>query len=158
MKPMEHNVRTVQSVSVDETLHMARTIAGYLQGGEVITLTGDLGAGKTSFTQGLAKGLGVKRHVNSPTFTLIKEYQGTSLALYHMDVYRLEDEFEELGFDEYFYGNGVCVIEWPQMIESQLPQERLEITIIKTGEEVREIKLKPHGERYERLVTKAVLS
>jgi tRNA threonylcarbamoyladenosine biosynthesis protein TsaE len=155
---MEQNVRTLQSASVEETLHIAKSLATHLQGGEVITLTGDLGAGKTSFTQGLAKGLGVQRHVNSPTFTLIKEYKGASLALYHMDVYRIDDEFEEMGFDEYFYGSGVCVIEWPQMIQSQLPQERLEITIVKKGDEAREIKLEPHGEKYEQLVSKVVFS
>lgn len=155
---MEKNVRTIQSHSVDETLQIAKSLATHLQGGEVITLTGDLGAGKTSFTQGLAKGLGVQRYVNSPTFTLIKEYQGTSLALYHMDVYRLDDEFEELGFDEYFYGSGVCVIEWPQMIQGQLPQDRIDITIVKKGDEAREFTLEPHGEKYEQLVNKVVFS
>jgi tRNA threonylcarbamoyladenosine biosynthesis protein TsaE len=155
---MEQSIRTLQSHSVDETLHIAKSLAIHLQGGEVITLTGDLGAGKTSFTQGLAKGLGVQRHVNSPTFTLIKEYQGDSLALYHMDVYRVDNEFEELGFDEYFYGSGVCVIEWPEMIQGQLPQDRIDITILKKGDEAREIMLEPHGDKYEQLVNKVVIS
>lgn len=142
----------VHSASLEDTVALARDISSQLQGGEVITLTGDLGAGKTSFTQGLAQGLGVKRHVNSPTFTIIKEYQGSSLALYHMDVYRIGDEFEELGFDEYFYGAGVCVVEWPEMIHQQLPQERLDITILKQGEQAREFKLVAKGKRYEQIL------
>lgn len=138
--------------SSEETKQLAEKIGRHLAGGEVITLTGDLGAGKTTFTQGLAKGLGVKRHVNSPTFTIIKEYQGSSLTLYHMDAYRLEDQAEDLGFDEYFYGGGVCVVEWPQMIQDYIPQERLEIEINKTGEQTREISFTPRGERYEQLI------
>jgi tRNA threonylcarbamoyladenosine biosynthesis protein TsaE len=155
---MEQDVRTIQSYSVDDTEQIARSLAAHLKGGDVITLTGDLGAGKTSFTQGLAKGLGVQRYVNSPTFTLIKEYQGTSLALYHMDVYRVDDEFEELGFDEYFYGSGVCVIEWPLMIQGQLPHDRLDITIVKKGAEAREFLFEPYGEKYKQLVDKVVFS
>jgi tRNA threonylcarbamoyladenosine biosynthesis protein TsaE len=150
----EQNIqRKVPVSSLDETLHIALQIAHLCVGGEVITLTGDLGAGKTSFTQGFAKGLGVKRHVNSPTFTLIKEYQGTSLALYHMDAYRIGDEFEELGLEEYFYGQGVSVIEWPQMIMAQLPAERLDITITRTGDHSREFTFTPHGERYQKIVS-----
>jgi tRNA threonylcarbamoyladenosine biosynthesis protein TsaE len=143
---------SVHSTSLEDTVALAKRIAAQLQGGEVITLTGDLGAGKTSFTQGLAQGLGVKRHVNSPTFTIIKEYQGSSLSLYHMDVYRVGDEFEELGFEEYFYGAGVCVVEWPEMILHQLPKERLNITILKQGEEAREFRFIAEGKRYEQIL------
>lgn len=145
-------MKLVKSLSPQETEQLAIQLAKLLQGGEVITLIGDLGAGKTSFTKGIAKGLGIKRHVNSPTFTLIKEYQGDKLPLYHMDVYRLDHEEELLGFEEYFYGEGVTVIEWPQKISSQLPEQRLEIVIKKTGEEKREISFHPRGERYERLI------
>ena len=81
-----------------------------------------MGAGKTTFTKGLAEGLGNHRNVNSPTFTIIKEYQGR-LPLYHMDVYRVEDSFEDLGFEEYFKGGGVTVVEWAHLIEDQLPEE-----------------------------------
>ncbi|WP_205628903.1 tRNA (adenosine(37)-N6)-threonylcarbamoyltransferase complex ATPase subunit type 1 TsaE, partial [Acinetobacter baumannii] len=85
---------------------LAEQIGRLAEPGDVLTLSGDLGAGKTSFTQGLARGMGVNGVVNSPTFTIIKEYMGR-LPLYHMDVYRMEDELEDLGFDEYFYGEGV---------------------------------------------------
>lgn len=139
-----------------ETEELALKLASFLRGGEVLALRGDLGAGKTRFTQGLAKGLGIKRKVNSPTFTLIKEYQGTKLPLYHMDVYRLEDEWEELGFEEYFYGQGVTVIEWPEKIFGQLPSERLEITISKLGETRRKISFLPIGKRYEQLVNEVL--
>ena len=108
----------------EETRAFAVRLAGFLRGGDVIALEGDLGAGKTTFTQGLAEGLGVKRKVNSPTFTIIKEYAGR-LPLYHMDVYRVEDAFEDLGFDEYFEGNGVTVVEWAHLIEAQLPENLL---------------------------------
>ncbi|GAA0351972.1 tRNA (adenosine(37)-N6)-threonylcarbamoyltransferase complex ATPase subunit type 1 TsaE [Bacillus horti] len=144
------------SESPEDTARLAEQLAQELKGGEVITLTGDLGAGKTRFTQGLAVGLGIKKQVNSPTFTLIKEYHGESLALYHMDVYRIEDEFEELGFDEYFYGDGVAVIEWPQQIEAQLPQQRLEINILKISDNQREVQFHAKGSLYEQLLTKVM--
>ena len=88
----------------------------------MITLDGDLGAGKTTFTKGIAEGLGVKRTVNSPTFTIIKEYEGESFPFYHMDVYRLENSDEDIGFDEYFNSDGVTVVEWATFIEEFLPQ------------------------------------
>src|SRR5574342_462514 len=110
----------------EQTKDFAKRLAGLLKAGDVLALEGDLGAGKTTFTKGLAEGLGITRNVNSPTFTIIKEYQGR-LPLYHMDVYRVEDAFEDLGFEEYFEGNGVTVVEWAHLIEEQLPQERLTI-------------------------------
>src|SRR5690625_7498356 len=111
----------------NETKALGKLLAEKLNKGDVITLDGDLGAGKTTFTKGLAQGLGVKRTVNSPTFTIVKEYPG-ELKLYHMDVYRLENSDEDIGFDEYFHGNGVTVIEWAQFIEEHLPEELLNIT------------------------------
>ena len=90
----------------EETMDFAERLGELLQPNQVITLDGDLGAGKTTFTKGLAKGLGVKRTVNSPTYTIVKEYRGR-MPLYHMDVYRLEDSEEDIGFDEYFSGEGV---------------------------------------------------
>ena len=125
-------------------------MASCLQPGDVITLEGDLGAGKTAFTKGLAVGLGIQKNVNSPTFTIIKEYQG-NMPLYHMDVYRLEDSYEDLGFDEYFHGNGVTVIEWAHLIEEQLPNERLNIYIYHQGNDSRKLVIKPMGKRYEQL-------
>ncbi len=135
------------SHSPEETRSWAERLAVLLQPGDVISLEGDLGAGKTTFTQGLAKGLGIRGVVNSPTFTLIKEYQGW-MPLYHMDVYRMEDEFEELGFDEYFYGEGVTVVEWASRIQSMLPTDLLDIYIKRLDGDQREICLNPKGEHF----------
>lgn len=147
---------TVETNSTTETWELAFHLGQLLRGGEVLTLSGDLGAGKTTFTQGLARALGVERNVNSPTFTLIKEYQGRKYTLYHMDAYRLEDEDEALGFEEYFAAQGVCVIEWPQKIQRQLPPERLEVEIQKFGETKRYFSFFPLGAYYEQLVNKLV--
>jgi len=133
----------------EETRLFAKRLANYLRPGNVIALTGDLGAGKTTFTQGLAEGLGISERVNSPTFTIIKEYQGR-LPLYHMDVYRL-DGTEELGLEEYFAGAGITVVEWPTVIEDFLPDELLWIEIVILSADEREIKLFPHGEEYKEI-------
>ena len=101
--------------------------------GTVYTLTGDLGVGKTVFTQGFAKGLGVTEHVNSPTFTIVQEYEEGRLPFYHFDVYRIGDisEMDEIGYEDCFYGDGVSLIEWSQLIEEILPEHVTEITIEK---------------------------
>ena len=135
------------SNSPEQTQQFAERLAKLLGPGDVIALEGDLGAGKTTFTQGLAKGLGIKTVINSPTFTIIKEYQGT-LPLYHMDVYRVEDEFEELGFDEYFYGEGITVVEWASMIRSVLPPVLLEIYIKRAEGDSREIQIAAYGNHF----------
>lgn len=132
--------------SAEETANLARKLAEKLQPGDVITLNGDLGAGKTTFTKGLARGMGIKRNVNSPTFTIIKEYAGR-LPLFHMDVYRLDGE-EDLGFDEYFDSEGVTVIEWAERIKDRLPEERLAVEIRLCSETERTITFKPNGDRY----------
>lgn len=137
----------VHTSSPEETMELAKRLGDLLEPSSVITLEGDLGAGKTHFTKGLAKGLEVKRTVNSPTFTIIKEYKGR-MPLYHMDVYRVCEADEDLGFDEYFYGDGVTVVEWASLINEQLPAERLAIEIKHGGEDKREIVLNPKGERY----------
>lgn len=134
----------------EETSEFAERIAAHLQPGDVIALEGDLGAGKTTFTKGIAKGLDIKRTVNSPTFTIIKEYQGR-LPLYHMDVYRVEDSLEDLGFDEYFEGHGVTVVEWAHVIKEQLPNELLTIYLYHHEGDQRTIVLIPKGRRYEQL-------
>jgi tRNA threonylcarbamoyladenosine biosynthesis protein TsaE len=134
----------------EQTLDFAKRLAEKLKPGDVIALEGDLGAGKTTFTKGLAKGLGVQKTVNSPTFTIIKEYQGR-LPLFHMDVYRVSDSYEDLGFDEYFEGDGVTVVEWAHLIEKQLPENILKIYLYHHGEQSRAIELEPHGKRYEEL-------
>ncbi|MFT8323056.1 MAG: tRNA (adenosine(37)-N6)-threonylcarbamoyltransferase complex ATPase subunit type 1 TsaE [Bacillus sp. (in: firmicutes)] len=132
------------------TMEIAERLAALLQKGDVITLEGDLGAGKTTFTKGIAKGLQISKTVNSPTFTIIKEYMG-SLPLFHMDVYRVQDSFEDLGFDEYFNGNGVCVIEWAHLIQDQLPEEYLKICLYYENETGRKIVFSPKGSRYMQL-------
>lgn len=137
----------IDADNYNKTLEIASKLAKYLEAGSVLTLEGELGAGKTSFTQGLAQGLGVTQIVNSPTFTLIKEYQGR-LPLYHMDVYRLNGSIEDLGFEEYFYGEGVTVIEWASIIEEFLPESYLKVTIDKLGDEKRVITFQPIGKKY----------
>jgi tRNA threonylcarbamoyladenosine biosynthesis protein TsaE len=139
---------TFHTRSVEETQALAEKIGHLTEPGDVFTLSGDLGAGKTSFTQGLARGMGVNGVVNSPTFTIIKEYMGR-LPLYHMDVYRIEDEMEDLGFNEYFYGEGVTVVEWPQMIADQLPEERCEIVITRGEGDERTLTFTARGKRYQ---------
>ena len=143
------------TTSTEETGQFAEKLAAHLKPGAVLTLEGDLGAGKTTFTKGLAKGLGVTKTVNSPTFTIIKEYKGR-LPLYHMDVYRLDDSFEDLGFDEYFEGEGVTVVEWAHLIQDQLPEELLSLSIYREGDSTRKIVLKPFGERYSELCKEIV--
>jgi tRNA threonylcarbamoyladenosine biosynthesis protein TsaE len=136
--------------SVEETWRLAETVGRLVKPGDVLTMSGDLGAGKTTFTQGLARGMGVQGVVNSPTFTIIKEYEGR-MPLYHMDVYRMEESGEDLGFDEYFYGDGVTVVEWPQMIEEQLPPDRCDIIIQRGDNDSRVFLFTPAGSRYKLL-------
>ncbi|RIW29393.1 tRNA (adenosine(37)-N6)-threonylcarbamoyltransferase complex ATPase subunit type 1 TsaE [Bacillus salacetis] len=144
------SVYELETSSPEQTTEFAMRLAELLQENDLLTLEGDLGAGKTTFTKGLARGLGVRRNVNSPTFTIIKEYQGR-LPLYHMDVYRLDDSFEDLGFDEYFNGGGVTVVEWAHLIKEQLPDEKLAISIMRKSDDERVITLNPSGQRYEML-------
>jgi tRNA threonylcarbamoyladenosine biosynthesis protein TsaE len=145
MKPFE-----VITSNADETMSIAERLAELLQPGDVLTLEGDLGAGKTTFTKGLAVGLGIQRMVNSPTFTIIKEYHGR-LPLYHMDVYRVTDENEDLGFEEYFEGDGVTVVEWAHLIGEQLPEDRLDIYLHHEPNNGRKLQFTPRGPRFEQL-------
>lgn len=140
----------IQIKSIDETKQLAEKIANLLEAQDTLTLEGDLGAGKTTFTQFLAKGLGVRRNVNSPTFTIMKQYEGR-LPLNHLDVYRLADSDEDLGWDEIFYGEAVSIVEWAYLIEQDLPEERLAITIKRVDENERLFTLTPIGKRYEQL-------
>ncbi len=134
--------------STKDTATIAQNLAMKLKENDVITLEGDLGAGKTTFTKALAKGLGISRNVNSPTFTIIKEYKDGRLPLYHMDVYRVEDADEDLGFDEYFHGNGITVVEWAHLIQDQLPNDRLDIKILYMDDTTRTIIMTPKGSHY----------
>lgn len=136
--------------SEQETMALAEQLAALLHAGDVLTLEGDLGAGKTTFTKSVAKGLGITRNVNSPTFTILKQYEGR-LPLNHLDVYRLADSDEDLGWDELFYGNAVSIIEWAHLIEEDLPQERLAIMILRLDENARKFTFMPIGKRYEQL-------
>ena len=136
------------------TIDFGQKLGSYLQPGDLITMEGDLGAGKTTMTKGIGLALGVKRVINSPTFNILKGYQG-KIPLYHLDVYRLEGVSQELGFEEYFDGDGVCVVEWAQFIEEELPSDRLEI-IIHHCPEGREVELHPKGKRYEDMVRKVL--
>ncbi len=126
----------LDSESPEETFELGRMIGQECKVGSVYTLVGDLGVGKTVFTQGLAQGLGVEDVVSSPTFTIVQEYQGKKLPFYHFDVYRINEieEMYEIGFEDYFYGQGVCLIEWANLIEEILPKERVEIRIEKVPE------------------------
>ena len=119
---------------------IAKKLGRLVDSGDVICMVGDLGAGKTTFTKVLAVGLGVEDYVTSPTFTLINEYEGR-IPLYHFDVYRINhiDEMENLGYEEYFYGDGVCVIEWADLIKDILPYDYLWIEIKMIGAESRQI-------------------
>lgn len=129
-------------------------LGSILKPGDIISLTGDLGAGKTTLTKSIGKGLGVEDYITSPTFTLINEYKGR-LNLYHFDVYRLEGPIDlyDLGFEEYIYSNGVSIIEWGDKIEEILPEERINIQIEKSVElDERIIYLYGEGERFKQLV------
>lgn len=137
-------------LSLEETQSLAQRMAHLLEAQDTITLEGDLGAGKTTFTQALAKGLGITRTVNSPTFTIMKQYEGR-LPFNHLDVYRLADNDEDLGWEEIFYGDAVTVVEWAHLIEEYLPSERLAIEIHRIDDDKRKFILKPIGERYEQL-------
>ena len=124
---------TVDSFSAQDTFALGQQIGEAAVPGEVYTLTGDLGVGKTIFTQGVAKGLGIKGAVNSPTFTILQVYEEGRLPFYHFDVYRIGcvEEMDEIGYEDYFYGDGVCFIEWADLIEEILPKNCRKITISK---------------------------
>ena len=138
----------------EETFEVGRTIGMNAKPGQIYTLTGDLGVGKTVFTQGVAAGLGITEPVNSPTFTIIQEYEDGRLPFYHFDVYRIGDleEVEEIGYDDYFFGQGICLIEWAELIEEILPEKRIEVTIekdLEKGFEYRKITIEERGEKTE---------
>ena len=119
--------------SPEETYELGRKIGLQARPGQVYTLTGDLGVGKTVFTQGVAAGPGITEPVSSPTFTIVQIYEEGRLPFYHFDVYRIGDieEMEEIGYDDYFFGKGICLIEWAELIEEILPDDRISITIEK---------------------------
>lgn len=146
---MERLTYSMQMRSLEDVQAFAHKLAAIVDAGYVIALDGDLGAGKTTFSQAFAKGLGVKAIVNSPTFTIIKEYMGSSLPFYHMDVYRISiDEADELGLDDYFFGEGVTIVEWASIIDELFPEQYLHISIQILEDGTRQFVLEAIGERY----------
>ena len=144
----------IETHDPEETFEVGRTIGMNAKPGQIYTLTGDLGVGKTVFTQGVAAGLGITEPVNSPTFTIVQVYEEGRLPFYHFDVYRIGDleEMEEIGYDDYFFGQGICLIEWAELIEEILPEKRIEVTIekdLEKGFEYRKITIEERGEKTE---------
>jgi tRNA threonylcarbamoyladenosine biosynthesis protein TsaE len=135
----------------EDTLELAENIESEKFPGMVICLNGELGSGKTVFVKGFAKALGIQETVTSPTFSLVKEYHDGEMPLFHMDVYRMEDSKENFGLDDYLNQDGICIIEWPEMIEGQLPEERLDVKIKVIDDDVRVFVFTPYGEQYEEL-------
>lgn len=122
-----------ETMSPEETFELGKRIGECAKSGQIICLNGDLGVGKTVFTQGFAQGLGIEESVNSPTFTIIQIYDEGRMPLYHFDVYRIGDpeEMYEIGYEEYFFGEGVCLIEWSELIEELIPNEAAFVLIEK---------------------------
>ena len=123
----------IETRSPEETFALGKKIGQAALPGQIYTLTGDLGVGKTVFTQGVASGLGISEAVNSPTFTIVQVYEEGRLPFSHFDVYRIGDieEMEEIGYDDYFFGQGVCLIEWAELIREILPEKRISVCIEK---------------------------
>lgn len=140
--------------SKDETQELGRLIARFSFVGEVITLKGQLGAGKTTFSQGFANGLGIKGVINSPTFNIVKCYFDSTLPLYHIDAYRLEDLHQDLGLEEYIEGDGVCLVEWAEFILEVIPDELLKINIEILENEERLVTIDAFGDKYVELLKK----
>ena len=146
----------ITSRSEDDTRELAENLESEKFPGIVICLNGELGSGKTLFVKAFAKALGIEDDVTSPTFNIIKEYLNGEMPLYHMDVYRLEENIESTGLLDYFDKDGVVIIEWASMIKDYLPEERLDIFFKVVEEDKRVIKLVPHGERYEEICEDAL--
>ncbi len=142
--------KIIETNSPEETFALARKMGEQAVQGEVYVLTGDLGAGKTVFTQGFAAGLAVTEPVNSPTFTILQVYEGGRCPLYHFDVYRIGDisEMEEIGYEDCFYGDGISLVEWGDLIEEILPEYYVKVTILREPEkgfDHRKIKIQKRG-------------
>lgn len=125
-----------ETMSEKETFELGKKLGAKAEPGQIFCLDGDLGVGKTVFTQGFAEGLDIEESVNSPTFTIVQVYDEGRLPLYHFDVYRIGDpeEMYEIGYEDYFFGEGVCLIEWSKLIEELIPEEAVQVTIEKSLE------------------------
>ena len=141
----------ITAYSEDDTMKLAQNIESEKFPNMVICLEGDLGSGKTVFAKAFAQALGITENITSPTFTIIKEYYGGDMKLFHMDVYRLSDIKQDIGIEEYFTKKGVCIIEWSDLIEDILPKNRLDIRIKIIDENTRQFIITPHGSKYEDL-------
>ncbi len=141
---MEYKVTTKNET---ETVELAQNLESEKFPNMVICLSGELGSGKTMFAKGFGNAMGIEEEITSPTFAIIKEYDG-ELPLYHMDVYRLDGELKEINLEEYLHQGGIVIIEWADTIKEKLPKERLDIHIKIVGENKRVLYLKPHGEKY----------
>ena len=139
----------ITSRDMKDTLLLAQNIESEKFPNMVICLNGELGTGKTVFVKGFAGALGIKEPITSPTFNIVKEYPNGELPLYHMDVYRLEDNKDNVGLTDYFNKGGITIIEWADMIEDELPSERLDIEFKLIDENTRILVLKPYGKDYE---------
>ena len=140
----------ITAYSEDDTIELAQNIESEKFPNMVICLYGDLGSGKTLFTKAFAKADGIADNITSPTFNIIKEYEG-ELKLFHMDVYRLSDVKQDIGIEEYFTKKGITIIEWADLIEDILPKNRLDIKIKIVDEDTRQFVITPHGSKYEDL-------
>ena len=143
----EENITVIESFSADDTHALGVTLGLQAKPGDVCTLVGDLGVGKTVLTQGIAEGLGITEPINSPTFTIVQVYEDGRLPFYHFDVYRIGDieEMDEIGYEDYFYGEGVCLIEWADLIREILPEQMCRVTIekdLEKGFDYRKITIK----------------
>ena len=143
----EENITVIESFSADDTHALGVSRGQQAKPGDVCTLVGDLGVGKTVLTQGIAEGLGITEPINSPTFTIVQVYEDGRMPFYHFDVYRIGDieEMDEIGYEDYFYGDGLTMIEWANLIEEILPKKRKEITIekdLEKGFDYRKITIK----------------
>ncbi len=134
----------------NETISLGSKIGNLLNKGDVVLLSGDLSAGKTTITKGIGLALGVSRVINSPTFTIVKEYSGTKCSLFHLDLYRLDGLNEDFDLEEYMDRDGVCVIEWPYQVKEILPSEYLLIELKRTGDNDRQINITGIG-RYKKI-------
>ena len=123
----------VETNSEKETWKLGKQLAESAKPGQIFSLIGDLGVGKTVLTKGMAAGLGISEPVNSPTFTILQVYEEGRLPFYHFDVYRIADleEMDEIGYEDYFYGDGICLVEWANLIEELMPENTIRITIEK---------------------------
>ena len=143
--------KVIKVNNLEETIALGNRLGLLLQPNMLLTLSGDLGAGKTTFTKGIGQGLGITKVINSPTFIILKQYQGR-LNLSHFDAYRLEGQDDDLGFEEIFDSDDVCVVEWANFIEDILPVDRLTIEIKKIDENIREFVFKTNSEKYAQVV------